>query len=356
MKLKKYMPLTILLLQLLFLSLPIGQTGCNTNEPNTQEEYVEPGSRNYEWTVDTLNIPFNTLTRIWGSSPTDVWATGGGGGLDKTIWHFDGTKWSTDNISKPIVPTSIFGFGTNDVWLGGDDGLIWHYNGSKWSQHTKFEIQNYSSTGLENIWGDAPDNVYAVGYAADGNSYKGIIMHYDGVKWQEVKILSVKISFVKIRRAKNDNPNYYLLGFTSNLGEDSTRIYEFDGKNIREIYAGRSILEEYGNFEVIGGKIYFQKGRGIYRFINGNFNLTYYVNEPNFGLSYGGRSLKDLFLRMYDGIAHYNGTDLQYLYKLSDSNIAINGLFLVFDKHVFFMAENRSNGLNYIIRGKIKEN
>ncbi len=145
MKSSKYMPLTILLLQLLLLSQSITQIGCNTNDP-VVEENVEPGSRNYEWTIDTLKIPFNILTRIWGSSPADVWATGGGGGMDKTIWHFDGTKWSTDYISRPIVPTSIFGFGTDDVWLGGNQGLIWHYNGSIWSQHTKFEIPGYPYT------------------------------------------------------------------------------------------------------------------------------------------------------------------------------------------------------------------
>jgi hypothetical protein len=329
---------------------------CKKSNPIESDENIQPGSRDYEWTVDTLNIPFNTLTRIWGSSPNDIWATGGGGGLDQTIWHFDGTKWSTDHISRPIVPTSIFGFGTNDVWLGGNAGLIWHYDGSHWNQQTKFDIQNYPSTGLENIWGESPDNVYAVGYAADGKSYKGIIFHYDGAKWQEVKIPSIKINFVKIRRAKEDNPNYYLLGLTSNLNEDSTRIYEFDGKNIREIYAGRSIVEEYGNFEIIGGKIYFQQGRSIYRYNEIQFSLIYYVNEQNFGLSYGGRSMKDLFLRMYDGIAHYNGTDVQYVYRLTNYNIAIDGNFLVFEKDVFFMADNRSNGLNYIIRGKIKEN
>ena len=33
-----------------------------------------PGRRDYIWTVDTLNYPYNTIYRIWGSSPTDVWA------------------------------------------------------------------------------------------------------------------------------------------------------------------------------------------------------------------------------------------------------------------------------------------
>ena len=69
-----------------------------------------PGRRDYTWTVDTLNIPYTMLGYIWGSSPTDVWAVGPGGDLDKTIYHFTGEKWFNDGISRSLTPGAVFGF------------------------------------------------------------------------------------------------------------------------------------------------------------------------------------------------------------------------------------------------------
>ncbi len=59
---------------------------------------------------------------------------------------------------------------------------------------------------------------------------------------------------------------------------------------------------------------------------------------------------------MSDGIAHYNGSDVQYIYKTNNNNISLQGTFVVFEKEVFIMADDIYNGLNYIIRGKLKEN
>ena len=39
------------------------------------------------------------------------------------------------------------------------------------------------------------------------------------------------------------------------------------------------------------------------------------INEPNFLGQIFGRSEKDILLLMSDGIAHYNGIDVQYLKK-----------------------------------------
>ncbi|MDO8548583.1 MAG: hypothetical protein Q7S39_00325, partial [Ignavibacteria bacterium] len=77
--------------------LPLGIAliiSCNNNPFKPPDD--PPGRRDYTWTVDTLNIPFTNLTRIWGSSPMDVWAIGPGGDANKTIYHFDGEKWGTD--------------------------------------------------------------------------------------------------------------------------------------------------------------------------------------------------------------------------------------------------------------------
>jgi len=138
---------------------------CNITEPT---DNLKPGRRDYTWTVDTLNIPFTVLTRIWGSSPSDVWAIGPGGDLDKTIYHFDGVRWSNDGISRPLSPTTIFGFSASDVWICGLGGDIWNYNGIDFIKKTTITILNYNFLGFEDIWGDSPNSIYAVGFAQDG--------------------------------------------------------------------------------------------------------------------------------------------------------------------------------------------
>src|SRR5690554_234536 len=70
----------------------------------------QPGRRDYVWTVDTINYPGKTLYRIWGSSPTDIWAVSAGGDITKDIHHFDGTRWATGQYMIPRSPYSIYGF------------------------------------------------------------------------------------------------------------------------------------------------------------------------------------------------------------------------------------------------------
>jgi len=61
---------------------------CNTTEPNDE---LNPGRRDYTWTVDTLAGLNNPRYRMWGSSPTDIWATTGSN-WNVSISHFDGSK------------------------------------------------------------------------------------------------------------------------------------------------------------------------------------------------------------------------------------------------------------------------
>src|ERR1035437_6080540 len=81
---------------------------------------ISPGRRDYIWTVDTLPN-YSYISKIWGNSPTDVWVIGQPGDFSKTIYHFNGRQWQTDNIFRYISPNSIYGFAVNNVWIGGSD-------------------------------------------------------------------------------------------------------------------------------------------------------------------------------------------------------------------------------------------
>jgi hypothetical protein len=55
---------------------------------------------------------------------------------------------------------------------------------------------------------------------------------------------------------------------------------------------------------------------------------------------------------MFDGIAHYNGSNVEYLYNF-ENEISIRDA-VVFEKEVFFLAVNHNTSENLIIRGKLK--
>ncbi|MHB1687260.1 MAG: hypothetical protein ACYCVH_07790, partial [Ignavibacteriaceae bacterium] len=297
---------------------------------------------------------------IWGSSPSDVWCVGPGGDKDKTIYHFNGQKWVNDGISRPLSPRTVFGFSQNNVWFGSYGNTIWHYDGNNISRFQDYTIPNYSWAGIENIWGDSPNNVYAVGWADSSNVLRGVIQHFDGSNWEMIYMSKVDEDFVKIYRGISSGDDYYILSFRNNENNnnhtDSTLIYQFDGKNLKEVYSFPAQIKI--DITVISSEIYFIFEDKIYILERSTSNLenkldflTNISNNSFWGGSWG-RSRNDVFLGMKDGIAHFNGTDIQYLFHFNDFQIGIGGA-AIFDKEVFFLAYDFQSKLNLIIRGKL---
>ncbi len=324
---------------------------CNSNPI---ESSSKPGRRDYVWTTDTIKIPFSYLFKMWGSSPVDVWAVGQGGGLDQTIWHFDGTNWKTDGISRRISPVSIYGFSSNDIWLGGNSGLIWHYNGFDWEEKlslTPLSTWGYSSFYV--VYGNSSNDLYAAGFVDStriSQEEVGIIFHYDGFDWKRLNIAVKGMHFLQMRKSTHDS-NYYLLGSTINADwSDSAKLFSFDGKNLKEIYQGLFNNYRGAGLELINNKVYFGIDSGVYTYDGSKFNLQFSVNNSNFTQGVAGRNEKDIFLSMWDGIAHYNGTDIEYIIK--DSNLSYSDM-LVFDKELFVLCTDKNNGDTIIKRGKL---
>jgi hydrogenase maturation factor len=55
---------------------------------------------------------------------------------------------------------------------------------------------------------------------------------------------------------------------------------------------------------------------------------------------------------MIDGIAHFNGSDVQYIYKIN-SNVRLASS-IIFDKQVIFSAIDFNTGNTLIIKGELK--
>ena len=318
-----------------------------------KQDNLQPGRRDYTWTVDTLNIPYTVLESIWGSSPTDVWAVGPGGDKDKTIYHFTGQQWVNDGISRPLAPVAVFGFSQKDVWFGSYGNTIWHYDGNSLLHFQDYTIPNCTYAGIESIWGDSPDNIYAVGFGDSSNVLRGVIQHFTGSKWETIYISNKNEDFVRIFKGIFSGSDYYVLSIRNNENNntDSTIIYQFDGKNVKELYSSDFLAGHSSNLSVIASRVYFILDNGVYLYNNG-FTLQFNVEDQNFYRSISGRNGYDVFLCMKDGIAHYNGMDIQYLYHFH-TGIQFLGAPSIFDKEVFFLAYDFVNNLNLIIRGKL---
>jgi hypothetical protein len=320
---------------------------CDTTEPSGDD--IQPGNRNYVWSIDTLNIPFTILTSIWGNSPNDLWLIGPGGDLNKTIYHFNGTAWSNDGISRPISPKAIFGFSSNDIWIGGREGRIWHYVNT-WKEDTIFSISGYSTIGIEYLWGDSPSTLIATGYADSLGTNKGILLKYNGSKWNHINVPDVPYSLVKIQRENISNQNYFVLGFKYEAFFDDTLIvFEFNGSNLKPIMSGSAV-----GFEKIRDEMIFVSNKSLYKYSGTNLIKFKDISEFNFLGLILGRNNKDIFLGMEDGIAHFNGNDVKYLIHFDNAHVNLTGA-TIFEEDIVFLAYDFNSQVNLVFRGKVKK-
>jgi len=312
----------------------------------------KPGRRDYVWTADTIKVPFTYFNKIWGDAPDNVWVVGPGGGLDKTIWHFDGSNWSTDGISRGISPLSVWGFGKKDIWTAGREGRIWRYNGS-WKMSLWYKKDGWD-IGFQEIYGNEPNNVFAVGYADSANFRKSIILKWNGEVWKEINTpIFTTYAFITMRKSFALKSNYYTLGWGEKQnGGDLLALFEFDGTNITKIYEADFVSESWSMVENIGNEVLFVIGKNICKYINGSFVPIINIPNSTFNLRFSGRSEKDIFLSMKDGIAHYNGSDIQYIYRFN-SNQNIFG-FVVLESEIFVLVRDSNNNSNIILRGKLQ--
>jgi len=151
-----------------------------------------------EWRHQTETVPqVGALGGVWGAGPTDVWAVGGVtnpvSGSFPTVLHYDGSTW-TD--ASPGLPggrlLDAWGSGPADVWAVGELGTVLHWDGA-WSA-----VEVPTSTRLRSVWGTAPDDVWVVGGGSCPSNWpfeealcdrgiagRGVVLHFDGAEWTE---------------------------------------------------------------------------------------------------------------------------------------------------------------------------
>ena len=142
------------------------------------------------------------LTGVSAVSADDVWAVGyyvadNGIDLQTLTMHWNGSAWSV--VPSPNIGTrtnslrKVSARATNDVWAVGyyfDESfrvhtLTLHWDGNTWNVVSSPDLgtePNY----LNDVSAIASDDVWAVGYAINGNVNKTLTLHWDGSAWSLV--------------------------------------------------------------------------------------------------------------------------------------------------------------------------
>jgi len=334
----------------LILLFTVSQCGILGNDP--KEPKLEPGPRNYTWEVDTLySPPGGFVYDIWGSSPNDVWAVLGTG--IETLWHYDGEKWET--WTKRISPAlySIFGFAQDDIWMGGIDGEMYHYNGTQWSLQYTYNPEGFNSADITDIWGTSSDNVYAVGIVLPegADTWVSFILHFDGRGWQEILITDFEVQFQRIRIEKGVKFMQSIKPYYEGAPPDTLLYYKYDDDRLVDFFTTTSNDVQGLTLNNIGTEIYYLVGTSLSKLEDSLLIEIKEFSESEIGYQIYGRHQKDIFLRMNNGLAHYNGNDVKYLFSLGSSLESISSNAIIFQKEVFFIVRDFNNGTNLIYHG-----
>ncbi|MDP2208489.1 MAG: hypothetical protein Q8K98_06915 [Bacteroidota bacterium] len=161
------------------------------------------------------------LQTVWGSSPNDIWAAGGG-----TLFHYDGLKWTKQQMDPRDGFYHIHGLSSNEIYLLGirtldslnpwqEYHVLLRYNGFSWSVIDSVSVMSYSYpfgvARLGSISGtmySLADGVYSLRggvwkqelttnsplqclYASSSTNafvvgQNSLIYHYDGQTWQQL--------------------------------------------------------------------------------------------------------------------------------------------------------------------------
>jgi hypothetical protein len=312
-----------------------------------------PGRRDYTWFIDTIYAGGNIISSIDGVSTSDVWVTSVPGSSSQIFYHFDGTKWSTDNVNRSFDPERIRAVASNSVWSVGFSGDIWHYDGNQWGAQAKLTADSNFVVGLESIDGDSPIDLFVVGeFFAPGDNMHPLIYHLSGNTWYRIGIQDLlDCNLYKIRFY---SPGKALILAGKHLPDgsapDSSKIFAFESNSLREIYSNVAGQDGYGDFAPVPNGIIIAKGRNL--FLDNRDGETFITKIQNSYFLNGveARNEKDIIIAMTDGIAQYNGADVQYLYHFLGTSTRIYGMKL-FTNGAFIVARDLSMNTNYIYRG-----
>ncbi len=158
------------------------------------------------WTA--FNVPFALFgglefQAVHGLVSDDVWAAGfenpGQGIFSPLLSHWDGGEWTSLTPPQPggggtlhditmIASDDVWAVGQSYVAPFGDQPYAVHWDGSSWSV-AAMPIFPDGHVQLEGVVARASNDVWVAGTNGDDNGVpRPLVMHYDGVEWQEIEM------------------------------------------------------------------------------------------------------------------------------------------------------------------------
>ena len=324
--------------------------------PTEPEIIKDP--RTYSWTIDTLKSPETIQTmlwRLWGSSPSDVYAVGHDATSQGDMWHFDGETWSIVNVSfRGQELHGIWGFSRNDIWAVGGSILsnpeslpnigvsrIVHYDGNRWKESI------VDGGLLLAVWGSSPNDIWAGGL--------NTLLHYNGSDWEKVNIHMPPQGIGTVSLVGINAKDVYMVGRLNDvvqpIDSEYYYLYHFDGS--KWSIADSSITTPAINqikfgaiLKVIGGELY---SASYYLYRKEGNNWIMLNNFPGIYTA-GGTSSSNIFAAGYQGnIFHYNGADWKNITVKEGFNEEIFDILSI-GGEVFMVGHDGSQ--SYILHGK----
>ncbi|MBI5808444.1 MAG: hypothetical protein HZA74_08575 [Ignavibacteriales bacterium] len=325
---------------------------------HTTEPELQPGRRDYVWTVDTIKAPHNVYLHFWGDSPNNIWGVSSGSYLSVAFAHYDGNKW----VTYPVVsgmdsPVSIWGFNSNNIFVGTSDGCVWNYNGYTWNNFYDFKKNGQKQIVLQNIWGESANDFYVCGAYPDSAKFfnNSFIAHYHNQMWTLLDTKNMKGIVGAVYKNSKTSKLYAIVYKLGGLAHpDSSIIYEYNNGEFKKIYKSLWVYGLQSDIQYIKNEVYFVLGNQVAKRIGNQFQTYLMVNDSKFYQRIWGRNSNDIFLLMTDGLAHYNGSDIVYLFHFNKPMTQIFSAVL-FENDVFFYISETSPNLNLVYHGKLTQ-
>jgi len=235
--------------------------------------------------------------------------------------------WQPESSGTGAVLTSVWGDRPNNVFAVGGGGVIRYFGGGGWAGMTSNTTQD-----LQAVWGSGDDDVFAVGNL-------GTIVHFDGTSWTQMTSNTVS----QLNGVWGTGPNdVYAVGSTAALHYDGTtwtvidqpsgiigdisglsnteiyavssqRVERFDGSSWQDVSAVPTDESLWAIHAVDSNNIFVVGNNGRIVHYNGTDWNIMASNSTALLLSVWARSPTDVYAggRVFNGarvILHYDGT------------------------------------------------
>jgi hypothetical protein len=330
----------------------LSQYGCKRNPVDP----LPKNPREYEWTIDTLSLPGNYIGMwaIWGSSEKDVYVSGFTSAGPGRMWHYDGNSWQRVALryseGGPFISMGglfdMYGFESNDIFAVGNKGgvgpgdfasFIIHFDGYRWTE------QNVPiGEPLNSVWGSGSHDVWS-----GGNG--GSLFHYDGSRWTKSPMDTTVACTGLTGRGPNE---VYMLGHKYNypIASNYSVLYRYDGTTWMPIDStGGAPFSRFGvNAVTMVDSILYTIDDGIYARRSGQWKKELTASNGLSGM--WGSSSSNIFTVGYNSlIYHYNGTDWKQLMNIISTDCVLSGVWCT--EREAFVVGNK-DGVSIVLHGR----